>query len=581
MSDQVLLWTTAAAVVLAFPVVAWLFGWSALGRLPFLDREERFVAAGGVGFAFLAATLFLGFALHADARSWTAWAVAAMLLAAVPGLLRRRDRPPWAFAGLFALAYLQLVCVQGAFPDYRGSHWYFDWWMHYDEALVFVGDQDISVTWAGAYTLASRTPLFNLATASVMALAGHDFAVYQLASALTNCAVVGALALLARDFFGRPGARLALLLAPLNLWLLHNAWFTWPKMLAAYYVLLGLHFYVRSVRLRRSEPRAAAGLSLCFWAFSMLGFLTHQVVAVYVVPLLLHGACLTVRDRAYRPGWKEAATAVLVAALAVGPWYGWLLTHLGAGTVLGSSPVTHGDESAIFAPRQIAGWMFHNTRASLWPLTLVGALRQTPPDHVTVYQGLTESYFSLLPGALTLSLTAFLILALARRLWRWVAGGGWRVAGKEASSPATAQGSAGLAVGLFAGLGWLGAAFLHPGKMEHGIAHSAGFPTALVLAALGWGLLSRARPWVFALVSAGIVAEFLLMFWSHWWFLTHAPEVLEDLPGNAGYKDETVVFLADRIGQGCFLFVAGLVGVQVVLVVLLIARGRGLREKSS
>src|SRR5262249_18218206 len=145
---------------------------------------------------------------------------------------RRLLRPavgaaPWAFAGLFALAYLQLVCIQGAFDNYRGGAWYFDWWMHFDEGVVFLGLKPITTTWSVEhhYTLASRTPLYNLTTAAVMAAAGHDFAIYQLASALTNCAVVLAIALLARDFFGRRAALLALLLAPLNLWLLHNAWF--------------------------------------------------------------------------------------------------------------------------------------------------------------------------------------------------------------------------------------------------------------------------------------------------------------------------------------------------------------------
>jgi hypothetical protein len=598
MGDGTLLWLTVAGVVVAFPVIAWLFGWSVLGWLSFLDREERFVAAGGVGFAFLAGFRFLGFALQADASSWAHWTVLVMIVIAIATRARHvsrhstdSDSPPWTLAGLLALAYLELVCVQGAFPDYRGSRWYFDWWMHYDEALVFLGGRDIDVKWAGAYTLASRTPLFNLTTAAVMALAGHDFAVYQLASALTNCAVVGALALLARDFFGRPGARLALLLAPLNLWLLHNAWFTWPKMLAAYYLLLGLHFYVRSVRLRRSDPRAAAGLFLGFWACSLLGFLTHQVVVVYAAPLLLHAAWLAVRDRAYRPGWKEVAATVTIAALAAGPWYGWLLVHFGTATVTGSTPVTHGDESAVFAPLQIADWMIHNTRASVWPLTLVGALRHTPRDGVMVYQGLTELYVSLLTGALTLSLTAFLIVVFVWRLCRRLAGAVRRLAPstlpvtKEKMAVQPGDWPARVAVGLFAALGWLGAAFLHPGKMEHGIAHSAGFPTALVLVALGWGLLSRARPRVLALVGIGIAAEFLLMFWSHWWFLTRLPEVLEDLPGNAAYKDETIVFLHDRVGDGRYVFVAGLVVVQLVLVALLIDYWRrvraGAREESS
>jgi hypothetical protein len=501
-----------------------------------------------------------------------------MLILAVLCHPRRRQPAagpvPWVFAGFFALAYLQLVCVQALFPVYRGGHWYYDWWMHYDAALVFVGDQPITTRW-GPYTLASRTPLFNLTTASVMALAGHDFAVYQLASVLPSCAVVAGLSLLARDFFGRRGAVLALLLGPLNLWLLHNAWFTWPKMLAGYYLLLGLHFYVRAVRVRSAEPAAASRLFLCFWVSSLLGFLTHQVAAVYVAPLVLHAAWLARRDRTYRPGWKEPATALLLAVLLLGTWYGWLLANLGPGRVVGTTPVTQGDDTATFAPLAVLWWMSFNTFTSVVPCHLLAAPFLGPPL-VHAYRGLTELYFSLFPGLLTVSLTVFLLWGEPGLLRRRTPAPAGTVQGIP--SPPPAADAARVAVWLFALVGFLGAAFLHPGKINHGIAHSAAFPTALTVLAVAWGLLSKAPPRTFALVCAGTVAEFLLMFWSHWWFLTRIPEVVEDLPGNESYKDETIVFLAERLGAGQYVFLAGLVVAQLALLVSLLCWGRNQRQ---
>ena len=113
--------------------------------------------------------------------------------------------------------------------------------------------------------MASRTPLFNLASAFVMGIAGHGFDIYQLASALTNICFVLSLFLLLRDLFGRRAAWLALLLAPLNLWMLHNAWFTWPKMLATYYLVFALHFYLQSMRhCRGIDPRRAASYFVGF-----------------------------------------------------------------------------------------------------------------------------------------------------------------------------------------------------------------------------------------------------------------------------------------------------------------------------
>jgi hypothetical protein len=595
MSEQTQLWLTVAGVVVAFPLVAWLFGWSVLGCLSFLDREERFAAAGAVGFAFLGGSYFLGFALHADPRSWIIGTVGVMLLVAV--LCRFLRRPavgaaPWTFAGFFALAYLELVCIQGAFDNYRGGGWSFDWWMHFDEALVFLGLKPITTTWAVGhdYTLASRTPLFNLTTAAVMAAAGHDFAVYQLASALTNSAVVLAIALLSRDFFGRRGALLALLLAPLNLWLLHNAWFTWSKMLAAYFLLLGLHFYVRSVRVRPAQPKDGAGLFLCSWTCLLLGFLTHSVGAVYNAPLVLLAIGMAVFRRAYCPGLGELAAVVLLAGLLIGPWYGWLVAQFGREKVT-QTPVTQGNEEVMFTPREIAGWMTYNTLTSIEPLELTDALRKSPEDRTGVYRGLTDLYFSLIPGALTLSLLAFWYIAALLAAHGLVTIQSGRAPPPSATKGELAERSgsdwpAWTAVGLFVVVGWLGAAFLHPAKVDHGIAHAAGFPSVLVLLALGWGLLSRAPRRVIALVVAGIASEFLLMFWSHWWFLTHDPAVLENLPGNAQYKPDPVpvVFLNERIGEAQAVFPIGLAVIQLALIGLCtvaILRPRGASDKAA
>jgi len=220
--------------------------------------------------------------------------------------------------------------------------------------------------------------------------------------------------------------------------------------------------------------------------------------------------------------------------------------------------------------------MSYNTLASIEPLDLTDALKETPEDQTEVYRGLTDLYFSLIPGALTLSLLVFLTIRPSSRTTQ-----------QELTESAGSAWPARLAVGLFLVIGWFGAAFLHPGKLSHGIAHSAGFPTVLVLLAVGWGLLSRAPRWITALVVAGMVIEFLLMFWSHWWFLTHDPAVLERLPGNAAYKPDPVpvVFLNERISDGQNIFPAGLIVIQLGLVCLLIGFLCGLwprpREESS
>jgi hypothetical protein len=123
---------------------------------------------------------------------------------------------------------------------------------------------------------------------------------------------------------------------------------------------------------------------------------------------------------------------------------------------------------------------------------------------------------------------------------------------------------------LFLGIGTLGGAFLHPGHIPWGIAHSAVFPSAVILAALGWGVLSLASPRIRVLVVLGMAGEFLLMFWLHWWLLFHDPEILEPGAAERGIRATSVRFLNECLGNADMIFLVGAVVVQAILVVLLV-----------
>jgi hypothetical protein len=558
-------WVSAArfaAVALGLPLLTFAFGWSVLGLLLRLPPVGRFAASWGVGAAFLAASEFVAFATGADQVRFNLAAVAFMCAVVVLG--RLRDRPGQACTEpaaefrtvvlLWALGYAELVCTQVLLPNYVGSHWYGDWLMHYEEGLVFRGLLGLDWTYANGYTLASRTPLFNLAGAFVLSLAGDDFGVFQLTSALWGTCFLPALYLVLRDLFGPRTGRLGMTLAALNLWMLHNAWFTWPKMLTAYFLLLGLHFYLQFVRNRASDPRRAGRQFLAFWTCGFLAFMTHQSAAVYVAALAFHAFLLAVIRRAYRPRMAElAALPVIALAIAV-PWYGWLMHALGPDKVLGTTPVSLGDTNAVLTPLHVLRWVSLNLGASIFPVYLASAVAVGPRTPEEFYFGLTALYFSLFTGALTLSLCAFLLVRLFAACRAYLR----RRSVKEVVSkprPRAATGFEFSAVWFFAILGGLGAAALHPGVINHGVAHSACFPTAIVLTALAWGLLSRAPPRWVAVVSAGIVAEFLLMYWSHCWLAVADPMVLDPYMANLSYKREAgVVFLNDRLNPEGWVF---------------------------
>ena len=150
-------------VVVGFPLLAWLFGWSVLGRFTRLDREERFAASWGISFAFLALMQFVAFAT--ETPPFVPQVVTLLVLVGVSLLCRvsteeRADDGPTVAPLLlgFGLVYLNLVLVTALLPCFRGSMWYFDWWMHYDSALVFLGDRPTDESWANGWLACSRCP---------------------------------------------------------------------------------------------------------------------------------------------------------------------------------------------------------------------------------------------------------------------------------------------------------------------------------------------------------------------------------------------------------------------------------------
>ena len=562
-----------ALVAAGFPVVCIACGWCLLAGVADLDSEERFGAAGVVGAAYVAACTFVAFL-----TGWSPLLVDGLalvvLLTIVFHVRRGRCLPtgaesscPWQRVALSCLGYAHLLAVQALLPQYVGGQWLGDWYHHYLGARVFAGLEPVDLQWGGAgtYTVASRTPLFNLAAAGVINAAGSDFCVYQTAAAFLSAGVLPTIYLLLRNRCGQQAARLGLLLAPLNLWLLHISWFTWPKMLATAYILLALHFYLRSLKVRLTEPAAARRLFLYCWVSSLLGYMTHQVAVVYLAVLVVHAVGLAVWERRLRLGWGTATLACMASVVALAPWYGWLLFHFGFGTTLGSTPTTQMDPHF----EEVHGWakvgfilgsVIENVWTSVDPVALVWSYHAGSWTSEEAYVRATDVYFNLLTGALTASLCLYL---LARTVWCVARGSAFNQM-KALSRPQWN------AVWAFALVGGLGAAALHPLRSANGVAHSAMFPTTVLLVVLAWGALRQAPRPVRVLVGAGMVAEFLAMFWWHIFWLD---PVLFDAYNPAIKVDNHLVFLKDCLGP---LPVGAVAALQALLVGLLI---RGLATR--
>ncbi|MGE3819783.1 MAG: ArnT family glycosyltransferase [Isosphaeraceae bacterium] len=530
------------AMALGFPAVALTIGYAALGRAGWMDRRERFAAAWGVGFAALAASQFLAFLTGIDPRAVhptflilalaAAWALGRFVIPGVSPNEPNAPREP-AGVGLWLLGLAHLAVVQTLLPCYLGGGWAFDWWMHYEKARVFVGHLPVSTTWLEKYSIASRTPLMNLTLAGVLSVAGDTFWTYQWASVLTSAVVVLPLALVAGDLAGGRAARLVLIAAPLNVWLLHEAWFTWTKMLASYYLFLSLHFYSRWLETSSEEPSVAWRRFLACWVASLLAFLTHQITLVYTAAMAVHA--LVVNRRRVRalvtPG-RTAALAGLAVGL-VGPWYAWLWRAVGPSKIVAAVPtaVVLADHAAqsrwkVVKVYATSAW------ATFVPDRLIAAALWEPFSAGAIVIHLTALYFCQIPGALTLSLCVYLV-AVARV--------------ESADPPVHDHRSAVWTFGL---LGGLAALLLTPYESRYGLAHNSLVPSTLAAMLGGWCVLSRGRGWGVRLACLGMMAEFLGVFWGHLAWLAYyrdTGKIATDL--NWQVRNEYgLVFLNEAVG---------------------------------
>ena len=527
--DQIL---RAGAVAFCFPAAVYCSGWSALSVVRGLDRRERFAAAWGAGLALMAFGAFLAFASGArpgpvNLAVWVVVTVGSAALRTLRGPSPATAEGPSPPTGLYLVGFAHLLVIQALLPVYEGGTWFFDWWMHYDEARTFLRPESDLPVWLGRYTLASRTPLYNLALSALMSVAGDGFWVYQLGSSLAGFAVVPAACLVLDDLFGPRAGRLGAVLAPLNVWLMHITWFTWPKMLTTAYLLLGLHFYIRASRRRVECPAEASTPFRFFWVAIWLAFMTHQSAVCYAGPLVLLAVLDSARGRCAWPTWRAVVFCALTAAALVLPWYAWIARRYGAEAWVAATPTVAMNAKTRPVPTELPGIIATNLVRSTVPERLARTLGGENLERgfhgrrsraVRVYEEIVAFYFNQIPGLLTVSLSLFLVADTLVHLRRTRiadiagTGSGWR--------PTVAFGVGGALAGLS----------LHPQIQDYGVLHAAAYPTGVLLLIWAWGRLSLAPDRIARTVAAGAVAEFLLVFWAHVFFLYRVNPDLPRLP---------------------------------------------------
>jgi hypothetical protein len=348
-------------LILLAPVSLLAPGFAVLRRFR-LSPLERFCGAVGASLVILYLSSFV-IAILGGGRPWyLATSFACFILLAVharriAALVRSPCVRPAlvAFALLLAWSLLALAQVRG----YGGGGWFGDWFEHYQRTQVFLGHAPAGMTLFGGYTLPARPPLVNLVASYFLAQTGDRFEVFQVCFVIVSLLVFFPCYLLA-CMLTRRRTGLALTVAALlalSPSFMENVTYTWTKLLAAFFVLLGTALYLRGWRKDDSTRTVLAFVSLA------AGALAHYLVGPYIVFLGGHALWRAFHRHGLR--WRGFVAAACLSAGLLGTWFGWSLARFGPQkTFLSNSAVTGVDERSILGN---AGRIASNLLATVVP----------------------------------------------------------------------------------------------------------------------------------------------------------------------------------------------------------------------
>jgi hypothetical protein len=267
--------------------------------------------------------------------------------------LRLLLRDPEVRAALTGYGVLALWCVTllALIRNYGGGGWATDWLEHYQRSLFFLEHRSPETLIPPANVhLTDRPPLFNLIGTLVLACSERSFPAFQIMASLLNTLLylpVVAFALRVTGTGtagaaaasrpeppgpGRPAQRLSalvLLSMMANPFIVVNATYSWTKLLAAYFILVSLYFYLRGV-----DTSAFGDFLVSFGALTT-GLLTHYSAGPYVAILVVHFLSCVVwkQPRALR---RLLGIMTLCAPL-LASWVVWAFWQFGVASTLASN----------------------------------------------------------------------------------------------------------------------------------------------------------------------------------------------------------------------------------------------------
>ncbi len=313
-------------------------GWPWIARRKF-DPAEKLVAALSLG---LTVVFLAGWAIYVFKLPGAAGAALPVL--ALGGLLARGRELRAAAAGadvrrlLLGQAVVMAWCLGwlATIATYSGGGWAGDWFEHWERTRFFLEHWPLETKFIAQYLLPARPPLVNVVTGVFLGFVPADFAHYQIVGTVLAAFAFLPVALLARRWGGSFAVPVVCALLLANPLFVQNATFAWTKLPAAFFILTGLWFFLRTL-----DPGAPAGAGvLCALALAA-GTLAHYSAGPYVVMLVVGWLACGWSRRADPAWWRGTVVAAGAGAALLAVWFVWSVAAYGqAGTFLSNSSAT-------------------------------------------------------------------------------------------------------------------------------------------------------------------------------------------------------------------------------------------------
>jgi tetratricopeptide (TPR) repeat protein len=241
----------------------------------------------------------------------------------------------------FGILFLWNVMLLGLIRNYSGGTWAGDWYEHYERSLFFIQYLPMGTKFLKIYDLPARPPMMNTLCAHVLAQAGSRYDLFQIASAYFNLLIYFPCVLLTSAIARRGRRQLVLLVvffaaSPL---LVENVTYTWTKMFAGFYILLGTWFYLRGFQKQDSFRLVAAFATLC------LGMLVHYSAGPYLLFFALHYALVW---HTRKNKWIEPVTIAALCLPILATWLAWSFWFYGWHTTVSSNTAVTGSQALTF-----------------------------------------------------------------------------------------------------------------------------------------------------------------------------------------------------------------------------------------